>query len=635
MGASRVSPFLSRETGVSATSELSSLCRVASCRLLPSACRFKLIVLLLALVASPVLRDSRFVGITLASALNPSSAPSSLPTVFSSAPTNSLPQTPVGPHVARVRLSPRIPVPLQTLSSPSNGISAAFVAPATLAGSTSPAPSFSLSTSFPEPDGAKTSPRTRETARHSVPSSELAAVARPSITHLSGVHPPAISPLSRGGTASSASRSHECPSMLGSERRTLSAAAARSGNQTGDFSSPDRSCLSPQQQHRELVSPYVGQMLLEDMLTGRMVEDACARLYYMGKTAGFVHLYTGQEAVSAGVIKLLRPDDAVVSTYRDHVHATSKGVPVREVMAELFGKATGCSRGRGGSMHMFSKKHNMIGGFAFIGEQIPVALGYAFSAAYRRFAMGDKSDSNADQVAVCFLGDGTTNMGQLYEALNIAALSKLPIVFVVENNNWAIGMAAQRSTATPAVWQRAESFGVAGVEVDGMDVLAVRGAARRAIDRARRGEGPTLIEALTYRFRGHSVADPDEMRAVKQKEAWVVRDPIKSFEEELKRLGYASDETIAATRAKVKAVVDDAVKFAETSPEPDVQECGQFIFAPPYTEAGKPEPLTNEQLHQYAVALKQELDAKARAKAGDKTPQPSVLQSANPPIVID
>lgn len=192
------------------------------------------------------------------------------------------------------------------------------------------------------------------------------------------------------------------PELGVSQRLPLSSLAA-TGASGGDisFSAPNnpRECLSAQQQHREAVSPYVGQMLLEDMLVGRMVEDACARLYYMGKTAGFVHLYTGQEAVSSGVIKLLRKDDAVVSTYRDHVHATSKGVPVREVMAELFGKATGCSKGRGGSMHMFSKEHNMIGGFAFIGEQIPVALGYAFSAAYRRYAMGSESDEKADQVS--------------------------------------------------------------------------------------------------------------------------------------------------------------------------------------------------------------------------------------------
>ncbi|PFH38339.1 pyruvate dehydrogenase complex subunit PDH-E1Alpha [Besnoitia besnoiti] len=566
-------------------------------------------------------------GMHPVSALNPSASPSSLPTAFSSAPHSavaslasfrtltSLPHAshslPVAPH----RMTPQSP----------DRLPPAFVAS-----------EVSAFASRADASGAATS----QTA--SSASSRLSAsVASSGAAGIAAFQPPRI-PVFRDLPTFSASVLSSAAAR-GTDRAcsarlpvSLNAAAgAGKEGDTGVFSFPGRECLSPQQQHRELVSPYVGQMLLEDMLVGRMLEDACARLYYMGKTAGFVHLYTGQEAVSSGVIKLLRRDDAVVSTYRDHVHATSKGVPVREVMAELFGKATGCSKGRGGSMHMFSKPHNMIGGFAFIGEQIPVALGYAFSAAYRRFAMGDKNDPNADQVTVCFLGDGTTNMGQLYEALNIAALSKLPIVFVVENNNWAIGMAAQRSTAIPAVWQRAESFGVAGVEVDGMDVLAVRGAARRAIDRARRGEGPTLIEALTYRFRGHSVADPDEMRAVKQKEAWVVRDPIKSFEEELKRLGYATDETIAATRAKVKALVDDAVKFAETSPDPDVQECGQFIFAPPYADAGKPEPMTKEQLHEYAVALKQELDFKARVRAGDKTPQPSALQNPNPPVVID
>nr|CEL70612.1 TPA: pyruvate dehydrogenase, putative [Neospora caninum Liverpool] len=617
MVVSGVSRPFSREANLSLESERRASCHVASATAsLPSVRRPRFFLLFLTLAASTF---PRFMNPSPASALNPFSTPSSIPTAFSSA--NSLPPSPRGARAPRVRSSRRLTP--QTISSQSSErLSSAFVA------SGSPA-------SLAHPASSPSS-RPEQSASPSAPASPTPA---PSTARLAAVHLPQAPQAGDLSDFSAAFSSGDATgaSRFASDRVATSTAVAagKGAGETGSFSPTERDCLSPQQQHRELVSPYVGQMLLEDMLTGRMVEDACARLYYMGKTAGFVHLYTGQEAVSSGVIKLLRPDDAVVSTYRDHVHATSKGVPVREVMAELFGKATGCSKGRGGSMHMFSKEHNMIGGFAFIGEQIPVALGYAFSAAYRRFAMGDKSDPKADQVAVCFLGDGTTNMGQLYEALNIAALSKLPIIFVVENNNWAIGMAAQRSTAIPAVWQRAESFGVAGVEVDGMDVLAVRGAARRAIDRARRGEGPTLIEALTYRFRGHSVADPDEMRAVKQKEAWVVRDPIKSFEEELKRLGYANDETIAATRTKVKALVDDAVKFAETSPDPDVQECGQFIFAPPYADAGKPEPLTKEQLHEYAVALKQELDAKARVKAGDKTPQPSVLQSDNPPIVID
>ncbi|HEY9659438.1 MAG TPA: thiamine pyrophosphate-dependent enzyme, partial [Allocoleopsis sp.] len=215
-----------------------------------------------------------------------------------------------------------------------------------------------------------------------------------------------------------------------------------------------------------------GLKLYEDMVLGRTFEDKCAEMYYRGKMFGFVHLYNGQEAVSTGVIQAMRPgEDYVCSTYRDHVHALSVGVPAREVMAELFGKATGCSKGRGGSMHLFSAEHRLLGGYAFIGEGIPVALGAAFQSKYRRETMGDAS---ADQVTAAFFGDGTTNNGQFFECLNMAALWKLPILFVVENNKWAIGMAHERATSQPEIYKKASVFDMAGVEVDGMDVLAVR-----------------------------------------------------------------------------------------------------------------------------------------------------------------
>ncbi|CDJ27426.1 pyruvate dehydrogenase, putative [Eimeria mitis] len=384
---------------------------------------------------------------------------------------------------------------------------------------------------------------------------------------------------------------------------------------------------------RENVSPVVAQMLYEDMLLGRYVEDACARLYYRGKTAGFVHLYTGQEAVSSGVLKLLRKDDAVASTYRDHVHATSKGVPAREVFAELFGKQTGCSKGFGGSMHMFSKEWNLYGGFAFIGEQIPVALGVAFSQLYRRLAER-QLPGEKDQVTVCFMGDGTTNMGQFYEAMNMAALMKLPVIFVVENNNWAIGMAAQRSTAVQEIHQRGPPFGVPSIEVDGMDVLAVRAAARQAIDRARRGEGPSLIEALTYRFRGHSLADPDELRCTHEKAAFAVRDPIKHFEQYMLEMGYANEETLELTRKKMREIVDEAVEFADNSPAPDPTTAGDTTFAPAYEAKGF-DPLTDEELAAYAQALKLELDREARKAKGERVVPPPVENDPNPPIVID
>jgi pyruvate dehydrogenase E1 component alpha subunit len=319
-----------------------------------------------------------------------------------------------------------------------------------------------------------------------------------------------------------------------------------------------------------------GLMLYEDMVLGRLFEDKCAEMYYRGKMFGFVHLYNGQEAVSTGVIRSMRSDDFVCSTYRDHVHALSAGVPARNVMAELFGKATGCSKGRGGSMHLFSAEHNLLGGFAFVAEGIPVATGAAFQTRYRREALGDES---ADQVTACFFGDGAANNGQFFECLNMAALWSLPIIFVVENNKWAIGMAHERATSQPEIYKKASVFGMPGFEVDGMDVLAVRGVAQQAVARARAGEGPTLIEALTYRFRGHSLADPDELRSKAEKEVWFSRDPIKKFAAYLTEQNLVQQEELSDIDRRVQATIDEAVQFAQDSPEPDPSELYRYIFA--------------------------------------------------------
>jgi pyruvate dehydrogenase E1 component alpha subunit len=320
-----------------------------------------------------------------------------------------------------------------------------------------------------------------------------------------------------------------------------------------------------------------GLLLYEDMILGRFFEDKCAEMYYRGKMFGFVHLYNGQEAVSTGVIRALQlGKDFVCSTYRDHVHALSVGVPARNVMAELFGKETGCSKGRGGSMHLFSAEHHLLGGYAFIGEGIPIATGAAFQSKYRREVMGD---ANADQVTACFFGDGTTNNGQFFECLNMAALWKLPILFVVENNKWAIGMAHERATSQPEIYRKASVFGMAGVEVDGMDVLAVRTVAQEAIARARAGEGPTLIECLTYRFRGHSLADPDELRSKAEKETWMARDPIKKFAAYLIEQNLANQQDLKAIETKIQAVVEEAVQFAIDSPEPSPEDLYRYIFA--------------------------------------------------------
>ena len=317
--------------------------------------------------------------------------------------------------------------------------------------------------------------------------------------------------------------------------------------------------------------------IYRDMVLGRRFEDKCAEMYYRGKMFGFVHLYNGQEAVSSGVIKAMKTQhDWFCSTYRDHVHALSAGVPAREVMSELFGKETGCSKGRGGSMHLFSKEHHLLGGYAFIGEGIPVALGAAFTSRYKRDALGDSS-SNA--VTAAFFGDGTCNIGQFYECLNMAQLWKLPILFVVENNKWAIGMAHERATSDTEIWRKAAGFGMHGEEVDGMDVLAVRDAAQRAVARARAGEGPTLLECMTYRFRGHSLADPDELRDPEEKAFWAARDPIKGFQATMQARGLLSAEEMEAIDKEIDAEVRDAVEFALDAPEPDASELTRYIWA--------------------------------------------------------
>ena len=320
-----------------------------------------------------------------------------------------------------------------------------------------------------------------------------------------------------------------------------------------------------------------GLMLYRDMTLGRRFEDKCAEMYYRGKMFGFVHLYNGQEAVSTGVIQAMKlQHDWFCSTYRDHVHALSCGVPAREVMSELFGKETGCSKGRGGSMHLFSREHHLLGGYAFIGEGIPVALGAAFTSRYKRDALGDAS---SDAVTAAFFGDGTCNVGQFYECLNMATLWKLPILFVVENNRWAIGMDHDRATSDPEIWHKARAFGMAGEVVDGMDVLAVRGAAERAVARARAGEGPTLLECLTYRYRGHSLADPDELRAQQEKEFWAQRDPIKRLAAHLIEHNLATTDDLSSIEKEIDAEVADCVEFALAAPEPKAEELTRYIWA--------------------------------------------------------
>ncbi|CAN8295913.1 unnamed protein product [Cochlearia groenlandica] len=326
-----------------------------------------------------------------------------------------------------------------------------------------------------------------------------------------------------------------------------------------------------------LINKEEGLVLYEDMFLCRSFEDMCAEMYFKGKIYGFVHLYNGQEAVATGFIKLLTQTDSVVTTYRDHVHALSKGVPARAVMSELFGKVTGICRGQGGSMHMFSKEHNMLGGFAFIGEGIPVATGAAFTSKYKR----DVLKHNCQDVSVAFFGDGTCNNGQFYECLNMAALYKLPIVFVVENNLWSIGTSQLRSTSDPQIWKKGPAFGMPGVGVDGMDVLKVREVAKEAITRARRGQGPTLVECETYRFRGHSVDDPDDNRDADEKAKYVARDPIIALNKYLIENKIANETELKTIEKKIEELMEDAVEYAEESPEPGRSQLLENVFADP------------------------------------------------------
>lgn len=345
--------------------------------------------------------------------------------------------------------------------------------------------------------------------------------------------------------------------------------------------SSDQRVASTSQQDQSAVSREEALDLYEDMVLGRSFEDMCAQMYYRGKMFGFVHLYNGQEAVSTGFIRLLQPGDTVVSTYRDHVHALSKGVPARAVMAELFGKTTGCCRGQGGSMHMFSAPHNVLGGFAFIGEGIPVATGAAFSSRYRHEVLKEASPGGGLDVTLAFFGDGTCNNGQFFECLNMAQLWKLPIVFVVENNLWAIGMSHLRATSDPEIWKKGPAFGMPALHVDGMDVFKVRAAAKEAIERARRGEGPTLVECETYRFRGHSLADPDELRNPDEKARYAARDPIIALKKYILEHDLASESELKGIEKKIDDVVEEAVEFADASPLPPRSQLLENVFADP------------------------------------------------------
>jgi pyruvate dehydrogenase E1 component alpha subunit len=305
----------------------------------------------------------------------------------------------------------------------------------------------------------------------------------------------------------------------------------------------------------ELARPLLHQMALI-----RRFEEKAAEMYALGKIGGFLHLYIGQEAVAVGATSMLRPDDYAVSSYREHGHCLAKGSDPRRMMAELFGRRDGLCKGKGGSMHLFDQSVNFLGGHAIVGAHLPLAAGAGFAIKYR----------GGDQVVVCYFGDGAVPEGEFHEAMNLAALWKLPVIYLCENNRYAMGTAIDRALAQTEIWRYAETYGMPGEAVDGMDILAVRECVARAVERARRDKSPSLIEARTYRFRGHSMRDPAGAvyRTREEVEREKQRDPIVLFSERCLREGVLVDADIKAIEKDVNDLIDDAVAFAEASPEP-------------------------------------------------------------------
>lgn len=310
--------------------------------------------------------------------------------------------------------------------------------------------------------------------------------------------------------------------------------------------------------------------LLRSMLSIRRLEEKSAELYSAGKIRGFLHLYIGEEAVAAGAIRALTPDDAVVATYREHGHALVRGMPVRAIMAEMYGKATGCSRGRGGSMHLFDAALRLYGGNAIVGGGLPVAVG---------LALADKLQGRP-RVTACFFGDGATAEGVFQESLNLAALWQLPVLFACENNLYAMGTALHRAQAQTDLCLKARAQGVPAEVVEGMDVLAVARATDDAVAAIRGGGGPRFLEYRTYRFRAHSMYDPELYRTKAEVEQWRKRDPIPAFSDSLKRDGLLTDADVQRIEAGIAAELDDAIRFAEESPWEPAENLLTDVYSP-------------------------------------------------------
>jgi len=311
---------------------------------------------------------------------------------------------------------------------------------------------------------------------------------------------------------------------------------------------------------------------LRMMILMRRFEERVGEAYAVGQIGGFCHLYIGQEAVAVGTMAALRKDDYVISAYREHGQALARGMTARSVMAELFGKATGCSKGKGGSMHLFDASLGFLGGHGIVGGQIPLGAGFAWAAKYR----------GTDQVSICYFGEAAANIGAFHEALNIAGLWKLPVIFVIENNGYGMGTSVARAAATTDLHSRGAGYAMPGVLVDGQDVVAVKEATDAAVARARAGDGPTLMEVRTFRFVGHSMSDAASgtYRSKEELDSSRQRDPITLLSGRMRDLGMLDDAGLADIESAVAAEVADSVTFAEESPDPAPDELYKDIYAP-------------------------------------------------------
>jgi len=308
--------------------------------------------------------------------------------------------------------------------------------------------------------------------------------------------------------------------------------------------------------------------LYEQMFLAREFEERCAEQYTKGNITGFLHLYSGQEAVAVGATAALHRDDYILSAYREHAQAIVRGAEPRRVMAELFGKATGICKGKGGSMHLFDPGLNFMGGYAIVGGQFPIALGLAFASRYR----------GEDRITACFFGDGAVNQGTFHESLNWARLWELPVLFVCENNFYGIGTEVHRSSALPHIHKRTCGYDIPSEKVDGMDVIAVYKAIKHAAEQVRESGLPYFVEATTYRFRGHSMSDPGKYRSAAEHDLWKSRDPIPNLAKRLLEEGIADLTALNAIETRCKAQVEEAVQFAEQSPWPEDEQVWEDIY---------------------------------------------------------